>query len=183
MMKLSAHYINQMKVLIHDEIAFSNFYEQNETRNTMLTFLESINADIFIPIFEHNKIIAYIIVERHAREHEFYGNVEHDEMLVFASYLGKSINLLQNRSVDGLIQQEKLLKEELYTKHQEINQYKESMRSFLRNSKQKEIGIIFYKNRRFIYGNKIAKELVTINLKSARRPSTHQNAPPHCTSS
>jgi len=157
-------YINQMKVLIHDEIAFSNFYEQNETHNTILTFLESINADIFIPIFEHNKIIAYIIIERHAREYEFYGNVEHDEMLVFASYLSKSINLLQNRSVEGLIQQEKQLKEELYTKHQEINQYKESMRSFLRNSKQKEIGILFYKNRRFIYGNKTAKDLVTINL-------------------
>ncbi len=157
-------YINRMKVLIHDEIAFSNFYEQKPTRTIILNFLESINADIFIPIFEHNKIIAYIIVERHAREHEFYGNVEHDEMLVFASYLGKSINLLQNRSVDGLIQQEKLLKEELYAKHQEINQYKESMRSFLRNSKQKEIGILFYKNRRFIYGNKIAKDLININL-------------------
>jgi transcriptional regulator with PAS, ATPase and Fis domain len=156
--------ISQMKVLIHDEIAFSNFYEQSETRNTILTFLESINADIFIPVFEHNKIIAYIIVERHAREQEFYGNVEHDEMLVFASYLGKSINLLQNRSVDGLIQQEKLLREELHSKHQEIGQYKESMRSFLRNSKQKEIGVIFYKSRRFIFGNKIAKELVNINL-------------------
>lgn len=157
-------FISHMKVLIHDEIAFSNFYEQNNTRNTVLSFLEAINADIFIPIFEHNKIIAYLIVERHTREYEFYGNVEHDEMLVFASYLGKSINLLQNRSVDGLVQQEKYLKEELYTKHQEINQYKESMRSFLRNSKQKEIGILFYKNRRFIYGNKIAKELITINL-------------------
>jgi transcriptional regulator with PAS, ATPase and Fis domain len=161
---LVCEFITTMKVLIHDEIAFSNFYEQNSTRNTILTFLEAINADIFIPIYEHNKVIAYIIVERHTREHEFYGNVEHDEMLVFSSYLGKSINLLQNRSVDGLIQQEKQLKEDLYTKHQEINLYKESMRSFLRNSKQKEIGILFYKNRRFIYGNKTAKELITINL-------------------
>lgn len=157
-------FISKVKVLIHDEIAFSNFYEENATRNTILTFLESIDADIFIPIFEQNKMIAYIIVERHAREQEFYGNVEHDEMLVFSSYLGKSINLIQNRSLDALIHQEKRLKEELYAKHQEINQYKESMRSFLRNSKQKEIGIIFYKNRRFIYGNKTAKELVTINL-------------------
>lgn len=158
------NYINSVKVLMHDEIAFSNFYEATDTRNAVLTFLESINADIFIPIYEQGKIIAYIVVERHTREQELYGNVEYDEMLVFASYLGKSINLLQNRSIDGLIQQEKLLKEELYAKHQEINQFKESMRSFVRNAKQKEIGVIFYKNRRFTFGNKIAKELVTINL-------------------
>jgi transcriptional regulator with PAS, ATPase and Fis domain len=157
-------YISHIKVLIHDEIAFSNFYEEDKSRNIVLTFLKSINADIFIPIYEQGKIIAYIVVEEHTREQEFYGNVEHDEMLIFASYLGKSINLLKNRSLDGLFQQEKLLKEELYAKHQEINQFKESMRSFLRNSKQKEIGVIFYKNRRFIYGNKIAKDLIQINL-------------------
>ncbi|MDR3550275.1 MAG: sigma 54-interacting transcriptional regulator, partial [Candidatus Babeliales bacterium] len=46
----------------------------------------------------------------------------------------------------------------------EINQYKESIRSFLKNNKQKEIGIIFYKNRRFIFGNQTAKELVKINI-------------------
>ena len=54
-------------------------------------------------------------------------------MLVFASYLSNIINLLQNRNLEMLIQQEKELKEELYSKHQEINQYKESIRSFLRN--------------------------------------------------
>jgi hypothetical protein len=157
-------YIGRIKILIHDEIAFSNFYEEDQARNAILTFLESINADIFIPIYEQGKMIAYIVIEEHTREQEFYGNVEHDEMLIFSSYLGKSINLLQNRSLDGLFQQEKLLKDELYAKHQEINQFKESMRSFLRNAKQKEIGVIFYKNRRFIYGNKIAKDLIQINL-------------------
>lgn len=157
-------YISGIKILIHDEIAFSNFYEEDAARNAILTFLESINADIFIPIYEQGKMIAYIVIEEHTREQEFYGNVEHDEMLIFSSYLGKSINLLQNRSLEGLFQQEKLLKDELYAKHQEINQFKESMRSFLRNVKQKEIGVIFYKNRRFIYGNKTAKDLIQINL-------------------
>jgi transcriptional regulator with PAS, ATPase and Fis domain len=157
-------YISGIKILIYDEIAFSNFYEEDPARKALLNFLESINGDIFIPIYEQGKMIAYIVIEDHTREHEFYGNVEHDEMLIFASYLGKSINLLQNRSLDGLFQQEKILKDELYAKHQEINQFKESMRSFLRNAKQKEIGIIFYKNRRFIYGNKIAKDLIQINL-------------------
>ena len=45
----------------------------------------------------------------------------------------------------------------------EINQYKESIRSFLRGAHHKDIGIIFYKSRHFVFGNKAAKELITIN--------------------
>ena len=60
--------------------------------------------------------------------------------------------------------QEKELKEELYQKNQEITQYKESIRSFFKNGKQKEIGIIFYKHRRFFFANQTAKEMIKINI-------------------
>jgi transcriptional regulator of aromatic amino acid metabolism len=156
-------YIAASKILVLDEISFSNFYEKTTATQTIVTFLESLDADIFLPIYEKQNIIAYIIVERQARPGKFYGNVEHDEMLVFSSYLGNIINLLQNRNLKMLLRQEKELREELYHKHQEINQYKESIRSFLRNSHQKEIGILFYKNRHFVFGNKAAKELIQIN--------------------
>ncbi len=109
-------------------------------------------------------MIAYIIVERDGRSHEFFSNVERDEMLVFASYLGKIVHLLQNRNLTLLIAQEKELREELFQKHQENNQYKESIRSFLRSNRQRKIGILFYKNRRFVFGNQAAKELITIDL-------------------
>ena len=156
--------VHQSKILIHDEIAFSNFYEKNNSTNAIVRFLETINADIFLPIYENQTIIAYIIVDRNARPRRFYSDMERDEMLVFASYLGNIIHLLQNRNLESLIHHEKELKEELYNKHQEINQYKESIRSFLRDTKQKEIGIIFYKSRRFVFGNQAAKELVKINI-------------------
>jgi transcriptional regulator with PAS, ATPase and Fis domain len=103
-------------------------------------------------------------VDRFARPQEFYSNVEHNEIAVFANYLANIINLLQTRNIEHLVQREKELQEELYNKHQEINQYKESIRSFLRNSRQGDTGIIFYKNRRFTYGNQIAKELLDLNL-------------------
>lgn len=157
------NFIQHKKIIIHDEIAFSQFYEKSRSTNATVTFLEEINADIFIPIYEKQKIVGYIVVERDARP-EFYSNVERDEMLVFSSYLGNIIHLLQNRNLEVLIHQQKELGEELYAKHQEINQYKESIRSFLKNNKQKEIGIIFYKNRRFIFGNQTAKELIKVNV-------------------
>jgi len=153
-----------LKILIHDEIEFNDFHEPNELNKSFLHFLDTINADIFLPLYEKNNLIAYIIVDRHAQPHKFYGNAERDEMLVFASYLGNIVNLLQTRNLKLLLHQEKELKKELYQKHQEINQYKESIRSFLRESPHKEIGIIFYKNRHFVFGNKAAKELITINV-------------------
>ena len=158
-------FIKQNKILIYDELDFSNFYEEASARKIAVKFLETINADIFLPIYKKDTVIAYIYIERFARtNNEFYSNIERDQMIVYASYLGNIINLLQSRNLEALIAQEKELQEELYIKHQEINQYKESIKSFLRNNKQKQIGIIFYKNRRFVFANQAAKELVKINI-------------------
>ncbi len=157
-------YIQKNHILIYDEIAFSHFYEKTEASDKILAFLDALNADMFIPIANQEKMIGYIVVDRFARPQEFYSSVEHNEIAVFASYLANIINLLQTRNLEHLIQREKELQEELYNKHQEINQYKESVRTFLRNSKQGETGIIFYKNRRFTFGNQIAKELINVNL-------------------
>ncbi|PKN03407.1 hypothetical protein CVU75_02370 [Candidatus Dependentiae bacterium HGW-Dependentiae-1] len=156
--------LSQAKILIYDELSFSNFYEKNPSYTALLTFMDAINADIFIPVYEKQKLIGYIVIDHHARLDQFYSDMERDEMLVFASYLGNVINLLQHRNLESVIHHEKELKEELYSKHQEINQYKESVRSFLRTSTQKKIGIIFYKNRHFTFGNQAAKELIKINI-------------------
>jgi transcriptional regulator with GAF, ATPase, and Fis domain len=161
--KQMCNFINQSKMLAYDELAFSNFYETTHQRQEALQFMEAIQADLFIPIYENGSLIAYIIVDRHARLHEFYNSTEYDEIMIFASYLGNIINLMQTKNLDTLVQQEKALQEELYNKHQEINQYKESIRSFLRTNKQKDIGIVFYKNRRFTFGNQAAKQLLKIN--------------------
>ncbi len=163
--------IKDEKVLIFDEIDFSHFYHACESGEIMLRFLRTINADIFLPIYEKNKLIAYIIVERHARTGNFYSNVERDELMVFSSYLGNIINLLQSKQLDILLEQEQYLRQELYHKHQEISQYKESIRTFLRKGKSQQIGIIFYKNRRFVVGNEAAKEFIDINV------NVHQGHP------
>ena len=156
--------IKQSKILIYDEIAFSNFYDHNRGSQHIIQFLNDIFADIFIPIHNNQKIIGCIIIERNARPSNLYSNIECDEMMVFASYLGNIIYLLQSRNLEYLIAQEKEMREELYSKCQEINQYKESIRSFLKNSKHKKIGIIFYKSRQFILGNREAKDLIPVNL-------------------
>lgn len=157
-------FVLENKILILDELEFSNFIEEDPTISEIIIFLKHINGEIFLPILEKDRIIGAIIIAANSRATQLYSNIERDEMLVFARYLSNIINLLQHRNLDALIMQEKELKEELYKKHQEVQQYKESIRSFLKNSKQKEIGILFYKHRRFIYANQTAKEMIKVNI-------------------
>ena len=166
--------IKEEQILIYDEIDFTHFYHACEKSTIILQFLRAINADIFLPIYVEEKLIAYIIVDRHARMKQFYSNVERDELIVFSSYVGNIINLLQNKNFDILIEQEQSLRKELFHKHQEIDQYKESIKSFLRKNKTQHIGIIFYKNKKFTYGNQAAKELIDININTQHGHPTAQ---------
>lgn len=155
-------FVKKNRILIYDEVEYDDFYQSDESRTLLISLLNEIQADIFLPIFEKDTIIAYIIIEKHAREKKLYSDAERDEMIVFASYLSHIINLLQHRNLKELLKQRKNIMEELYTKHQEINQYKESIRSFLRNS-DNTTGIIFYKNYKFSFGNEHAQKLLGID--------------------
>lgn len=155
-----ADFVKRYKILIKDEIEFSYFYNQQPEYKEALNFLQALDAGIFLPIYNGNILTSYIIVDSSARPKGFYNSNERDEMLVFVAYLSSIINLLQHRNLNTLLAQEKDLKEELYAKHQEINQYKESIRSFLKNANDRKIGIIFYKYRKFIVGNQAAQALI-----------------------
>jgi hypothetical protein len=128
----------KMEILIYDEINFSHFYDQAVTNKKLLTFLTNIKADIFLPIYEKNTLLAYVIVERDARNKELYNSAEQSEMAMFAGYLQKTICLLYKQSIELLIEQnncltqkQEVLKKELHLRHQEKNQYQEVVQSFL----------------------------------------------------
>jgi transcriptional regulator of aromatic amino acid metabolism len=157
------HLLKQRRILMYDDIEFNTLYDTDITNQELLIFLNTINADIFLPIYDNHTIIAYVTIEKGARLTGLYGNIERDELLMVAHYLATIINLLRHRNLTALLHKEKELREELEHKRQELAQYKESLKSFLRTSSQKEIGIIFYKNRRFVFGNKTAKKLITVN--------------------
>jgi Sigma-54 interaction domain len=170
-----ARYLYQERILIKDEIEFSNFYDEHPSRTIILEFLDTINADIFLPIYEHNSFSAYIIIERNARRADkLFNNTEHDEMLVFTSYLSNVIKILKHSNLELLLQVEKELQEDLHLKHQEVSQYKESVGSFLRNHDERKVGIIFYKGRKFTFASEAAHELLGINVNDERdHPLTH----------
>ena len=156
--------LSSSKIFIRDEIHFTYFYEEDQASRETLEFLDIINADIFLPIYERNSMTAYIILERDAVPHKLFTNKDRDEMLVFTTYLSNIINILKYSNIEALHHRHKQLTEELYHKHQEINQYKESIRSFMRSNKERKIGIVFYKHRRFTIANETAQELIGMDM-------------------
>lgn len=150
-------------IFVHDEIAFNHFYEETNESKIILSFLQRINADIFLPIYSNKRAVAAIIVQKTDRD-ECFSHAEQDAMAAFANYLGNVINLLHNKNVDLLISKRKKLNDQLYSKHQEINHYKESMQAFLRHSKEKALGIVFYKHGHFTNGNRDATTIIRIDL-------------------
>lgn len=152
-----------------DDLAFDDFYNVNH-KPDMLQLMYALDADIFIPIMDKEQLIAYIIIDRGSRandtrgKNELYDETEHDYMIVFSDYLGNIISLLRDESFDQLLHQKKTLEEDVFLRHQEMNQYKESMQSFIKSSNGREIGIIFYKNSRFVLGNKCARDFIPIDL-------------------
>jgi len=156
--------IEQTKLLSYDNIMYDQFYNHSPLFESVIQFLNTIDSDIFIPIYNKHKLIAYITVKKDARGKQYYTRAERDEMLLFSSYLTNIISLMQNHNLEKILQQLKLFKDELYTKYQEINLYKEGIRSCAKNRTESHPGIVFYHNRRFIMGNHKALTLLTINL-------------------
>lgn len=157
-------YLQKSPCLVLDEIEFNCFYQSDQLYLDLRIFLDQINAEMFVPIYQDQILIAYITIEKDPYSKRIYSNIELDEIAVFGKYLGNIINLMQKRNLDLLLEQEKSLKEEIYQKHQQINQYKESIKSFIKQNHYKKIGILFYKSRRFILGNQDAKEFINFNL-------------------
>ena len=104
------------KIFIRDEIEFTQYYECDEKSQEILEFLDVINAEIFLPIFERNTIAAYIIVERDARPQKLFTHKERDELIVFASYLRNTINSLNHSTIESMHQRQEELADELYHK-------------------------------------------------------------------
>jgi|SRR5579863_311840 len=157
-------FIEQSKILNFDEIIYDQFYNPSPTFEPIISFLITIDSDIFIPIYNKRKLVAYILVKRDARDTHYYTRTERDEMLLFTSYLSNIISLLHNHNLEKILQHAKYMQDELYTKNQEINLYKEGIRTCVKNKIESPPGVIFYHNRRFFMGNHRARTLLPINL-------------------
>lgn len=155
------------RILIRDELDFDYFYDEDPRQKAFLTLLDAVDADIIVPIYEKQVVIAYIVVKQRSRPEQLFSNVERDEMCIFASYLSAIVYLLQHRNLSELIRQEHAWQEDLHIKQQEINHYKESIRTLLKASAHRMIGVMHYQRRKFTWFNDTARNLFGLDTKAS----------------
>ncbi len=163
-----ARLLADTKVITRDEIDFSAYYDQDPAYAQAADFLRKLDADVFIPIYDRNNILGCIIVNEGARPKKFYSCSEQDEMAVFAASLSSIITLVKNRNIDYLLARKNSIETELYHRHRELAQYQESIRSFLRQSYERKIGLLYYKYNAFTFGNQAAHDFITCDLNLQR---------------
>lgn len=152
--------LKKSRILIRDEVEFSAFYNNEDGNLEAAQFLSDIRADIFLPFYDRDHLIGFLVVDEHARPDKFYSEREREEMLVVAAYLAPIVNLLRNRNIESLLAQKKTLENEVRIKHEENNQYRESLRSFLRDAQDRKIGLLFHRSGRFVVVNEDAQHLL-----------------------
>jgi transcriptional regulator with PAS, ATPase and Fis domain len=159
-------HLSKQHILMYDEVEFSEFYLQDSLNREILSFLSELHAEVFLPVYDQETMVAYIIISYDARNsnRDFFSNVEHDEMVAVAGYLGNTIMAVHNKNIKELFAHYKEATNDVYAKCQKNNQYRETVLSFVNNNKQHQTGILFYKNYQFTFVNQDAKELIPLNI-------------------
>ncbi|NBX77746.1 hypothetical protein EBQ93_00100, partial [bacterium] len=138
------------QIIVHDEIEFDAFYNIRPHANFLYKILNDLNAELFIPIFkEDNSFVAYICISEQQGDFLFTKK-DKNYISLFASYLSEYIDRLLKGDMDFLVLQNKQLKDELYFKHQEINQYKEGIHAVFKAKPKISTSLLFYRYNHFI---------------------------------
>jgi hypothetical protein len=159
------NYLSTHRILIRDELEFDYFYDEDPQQHKLLDLLDAVDADIIVPIYERQSLVAYMVIARGARPDALFTNIEGNEMSIFATYLGSIVYLLGHRNLAELVRQERVWQDDLYGKQQEINHCKESVRTLLRANEQHLVGLIYYHNRKLVWMSDAARAM--FNLEGA----------------
>jgi transcriptional regulator of aromatic amino acid metabolism len=154
--------LSDNKVINYEELEINNFYDKQANHEIILELMRDLKLIILIPIkYQEHTLGAVCIKENN---YKIFNKIENDEILMFVRYLANTIYTIQQQTIYQLLNKSKSLEEELYNKHCEIEQYKESLRSLLKNNTDQLVGVLYYSNRKFIFANQAAKNMINFNI-------------------
>jgi|GEM_PF-305647 len=149
------------RALFYDELEFSQYYDDKNSAVHLLSFLDRLNAEAFLPIYEGNiRLAGVLVIKKGARGERLYSRAEQDAMISFVSHVSLVIASLHRKNYYSLVQENKELKEGMVHNVLQRDQYQESIRSFVRTTKEHKIGVVYYRHRNFTIANAEAREFL-----------------------
>lgn len=158
--------LNNNNLTNFEEIEFNYFYEENliikEKYKKIIDLMNELNTKLIIPIKSNEKIFGAITLNK--QEKKIFGTAQQEEFLIFSSYLAHTIYTLDQVNIKKLVQKCRSLEEDIYQKHNEIKQYKESLKNLLKNNSDQSVGVLYYKNKKFNFANKSATIFIDYDI-------------------
>lgn len=161
------NFVEREKIIIRDEVEFSHFYEDSVEAKSELfeaaQFIQSLGADIFVPIYYNNQFNGALVIDHGSRPNRFFTDMERNMLIIYADFLGSVLYFNRMVNPQILLQEKHALEEKLYSREQSENLLRKSIYSFI-TSKKRDIALLTYKNRRFSYINDGAKSLLNFDV-------------------
>lgn len=164
-------FLDKRQIFARSEIEFSWYHEESLIYAEAIQFLDLMGADLFMPILDRGIIAGFVMIEKHPSGTLYFSLSERAYITFFVRVLGSAIRLIRQKDYNQLLSETWRLKEEAYFRYQELEHFRESVLSFSRRAAEKQIGILFYKRRKYVFANRAAELLLDCD------PNRHQGHP------
>lgn len=139
--------LRQKRLILHTEAAYDTLYNLNTEAQEACTFMEQIQAEIFLPIYGKKQLIGYIVITRNTRAGKLISETEVDSMLTYVDHISHAIEQMQQLDPE-LIEQESLNhQQQALQLFQEREHCYEGMRTLMQAQTSEAVSMIFYKYR------------------------------------
>jgi hypothetical protein len=167
--------LSRLSALVRDELEFDRFNSGDVLAGQLLSLLDGMRADLFIPIHDYQQPLGYILVDHEPGAHKILNGVQIDQMVVYSKYISTIIMLLRTKNLQTLVHTNHQLKNALHARHQQVEFYKESVRTVLRDQTNTMIGLAFYSERKFLFATAEAALLLeTTPLADVSEPQVRE---------
>lgn len=140
--------IKHKSCVVRAEVEYDEQFGLDAQASELRSFMEKINAEVFLPIFYHQTtLVGYIIVERTKHTNKVVSANELDNMLAYADYLGYAIADLQKGDI-ALVEKECFTyQRQSLQRLQELEYCYEGMRALMQAQTSEAVSMIYGKQR------------------------------------
>lgn len=163
-----AHFLDKEKLFARSEIELSWYHEEALVYAEAVQFLDLIGADLFIPCFDQGFFIGYVVMESQAQYTTCFSFEDRKVLKIFSKMLGVAVRQVRQKDYSKLLEEKRRLEEEAYFRHRELEHLREGISSYTRKSVDRQIGVLFYRRRKYVFANKSAELLLGCDPNSQR---------------
>jgi len=161
-------FLDHEQLFARSEIEFSWYHEEALVYAEAVQFLNLIGADLFVPCFDQGNLVGFIVVESRDSGLTCFSLEERDMLKIFAKMLGASVRQLRQKDYQYLLSEKRRLQDDAHFRHCELEHLREGIFSYTRRAVDRQIGVLFYRRRKYFFANRASESLLGCDPNSQR---------------